>query len=268
MMASAPPHPTSKDAPSSMFEAEFIAAVLDSNRQAPQRLKDGQGRAPGCRFDVYRNNVSASLRAALCEGFPVVTKLLGVENMQGLADIHLRDAPPTSPLMMHYGADFPSFLERFEPLSHLGYLGDIARLELALRRSYHAKDTEEMDPARLGALSPETLMRCRLQLAPSIEVISSRWPLYDIWRFNTHDDASKPKPVAQDVLITRPDFDPLPQLLPPGGAVWIQALLNGACLAEATDLATQTVQGFDLSLPLTLLIGGAALVDLTHEEVS
>jgi hypothetical protein len=245
-------------------EAEFTTAILDARLPVPDGLLDGAAQPAGRRFSVYRNNVAVSLTEALHQGFPVIAKLLGKENMDGLAALFLRAHPPSSPLMMHYGAEFPRFIEGMPQLSHLGYLGDVARLELALRQSYHAADAAPLDPARLAALSSEALMQSRLTFAPAMTVLRSSWPIHAIWRYNTEDSAPKPQPQAEDVLITRPDFDPIAQPLPEGGAVWISALQAGETLGDATEAATHDFPEFDLSVPLALLIEGLALTDLSQ----
>ncbi|MCP4818153.1 MAG: DUF2063 domain-containing protein, partial [Shimia sp.] len=112
-------------------QTEFRGALLDGTRERPIGLTDEKGRAAGRRFDVYRNNVAVSLTEALAAGFPTIAKLLGEENFNAIAGLFLRQSPPASPLMMHYGAGFPEFLQTFEPLQHLGYLADVAHLELA-----------------------------------------------------------------------------------------------------------------------------------------
>lgn len=240
-------------------QAAFTAAMLDARQPVPLGLMDGANQPAGRRFSVYRNNVAVSLTEALHQGFPVIAKLLGKQNMDGLAGLYLRAHPPSSPLMMHYGDQFPQFLEGLQQLSHLGYLGDIARLELALRRSYHATDMDGLSPEAIGAIAPEDLMSTRFRIAPATELLRSPWPIYDIWRFNTKEEAPKPRAVAQDVLITRPEFDPEPHLLPAGGASFIAALLSGEPLSEAATAASATTDHFDLSATLALLITGQAL---------
>lgn len=247
-------------------QAHFCDALLDPEQPVPDGLTDGNGRPTTRRFNVYRNNVVVSLTDALATGFPVITRVLGRENINGLARLYLRDNPPDSPLMMRFGKNFPDFLSNLPQLAHLGYLGDVARLELALRRSYHAADSEAIDPATLGTMSPERLMDCRVTLAPAAYVLRSNWPIHDIWRFNTEQDAPKPVPVAQDVLITRPGFDPVPYALPPGAATWLAALWQGETIGAAYDLALDDHPRFDLSAPLALLLSGQALISLTPKD--
>ncbi|GHF73455.1 HvfC/BufC N-terminal domain-containing protein [Seohaeicola zhoushanensis] len=244
-------------------EDAFVAALLDAAQPAPEGLRDAAGGPAGKRFDVYRNNVAVSLTEALLTGFPVITRLLGQANMKGLAGIFLRAHPPASPLLMHYGAGFPEFLEGMEQLAHLGYLGDVARLELALRRSYHAADASPIPPEALEA-DPEALVGAKFGFAPAVELLRSDWPLHGIWRFNTEEDAPKPRPVAEDVLVLRPEFDPEPHLLPPGGADWIGALTAGATLDEAMDAAP----GFDPGPCLALLLRGNAITSVTLPETT
>ena len=244
----------------------FRAALLDGAYPVPDGLIDGNSHPAGRRYNVYRNNVAVSLTEALREGFPVVTKLLGQQNMDGLSGLYLRAHPPTSPLMMFYGESFPDFISGLPQLSHLGYLPDIARLELALRRAYHAADGTAINPEDLGALPPDALMAAQLQLAPAVQLIRSPWPIHAIWRFNTEDGAPKPAAQAEDVLVLRPEFDPEPHLLPPGGGAFMAALAQGASLGEAHEAAHADRPDFDLGPLLALLIQGDAITTLTKKD--
>ena len=245
--------------------ADFLPALLDPDRPVPQGLQDGAGRPAGRRFNVYRNNVTTSLIAALEQGFPAVLSLLGPQNFTGLARAFVQDNPPQSRLMMHYGAGFPDFLDATPALKHLGYLGDVGRLELALRRSYHAADAAPLDPAALGAIAADDLPATRFTLAPAVEVIRSPWPLHAIWAFATIPGSPKPQAQAQDVLITRPDFDPIAHPLPPGGADFIAALMQGATLGAAHDAGASAHDSFDPAPLLGLLIAGGAITGLKYE---
>jgi Putative DNA-binding domain len=247
-------------------QTQFRKALLDPAQAIPAGLSDGANNIAGARFDVYRNNVAVSLTEAMHSAFPVITKLLGPQNMDGLSGMFLRQHPPSSPLMMHYGGTFPDFLAQMEQLSHLGYLPDIARLELAMRRSYHAHDADPIDPSDIAGLAPDRLMASAIRLAPAVEVLSSDWPIYDIWRFNNVADAPDPRPVAQDVVITRAEFDPEPQLLPPGGAIWIGALVDGQTITQSTEAALACDPEFDLGATLAILLQGGAIVSLVEKD--
>ncbi|WP_299354515.1 DNA-binding domain-containing protein [uncultured Shimia sp.] len=244
----------------SVTQSDFRAALLNNDLAAPTGLKDANGVPAGRRFDVYRNNVAVSLTEALETGFPAIAKLLGEENFKAIAGVYLRQSPPSSPLMMYYGASFPAFLRGFEPLKHLGYLGDVADMEMAMRRSYHAADSAEMDDDVLSRIPPENLATAKIELVPSVEIATSPWPIYDIWAFNMIEGAAKPTAGAQDVLIVRRDFDPEPQLMPAGGGAFAVALAAGETLGDAAELATQSTPDFDLSASLALLLTCRAIL--------
>lgn len=244
-------------------QTEFRAALLDPERSVPDGLTDGAGQPTTRRFAVYRNNVTVALIEALRTGFPVLCKLLGDQNFDQLARIFVRAHPPASPVMMHYGADLPAFLDRFEPLAHIGYLADVARLELALRRAYHAADAPPLDPARLGHLPADALLRTVLQLAPAVQLVQSHWPIHDIWTYNTVAGAPKPRGIAQSVLVTRAEFDPEAHIITPAQLTLLDAIGNGATLEDAVDAANAEDPDFDLGPLLTLLVQQNALTDLS-----
>lgn len=234
----------------------FHAALLDPDAPRPAGLSDGAGQDAGRRYDVYRNNVAVSLTEALETAFPVVAKLVGPSNFKVLAGVFLRQHPPSSPLMMFYGDEMPSFLSTFAPTSQIGYLPDVARLELALRHSYHAADSTPIDPAVLQDMAPASLMAATLALAPAIRLVRSNWPIGAIWQFNTVAGAPKPEMAAQDVLVVRTDMDPEPILLPSGGGALVDSLLKGSPLGEAVENADT------LAETLGLLLGTGSIVNV------
>ncbi|MFD2739009.1 putative DNA-binding domain-containing protein [Sulfitobacter aestuarii] len=246
----------------------FRAALLDPEQPVPDGLLDGAARPAGRRYAVYRNNVTRSLIDALETGFPLLRKLVGAQNFRRLASLYVRAHPPRSPLMMFYGEALPIFLEDFAPLRHIGYLPDAARLDLALRDSYHAADSAPLDPARLAAVAPETLPALRLPLRPATRIIHSRWPLFDIWRYNFTKDAPKLRAEAQDVLITRPEFDPAPHLMPPGMAAFLTACARGKTLGEAQEAGLTGAAGFDLEAALGLALTSSAFAVMADGDTT
>jgi hypothetical protein len=247
-------------------QTRFSAALLDPATDVPTGLSDGQDHPAGRRFNVYRNNVAASLTQAMNDGFPVIAKLLGQSNFDGIAGHYLRAHPPHSPVMMQFGQGFPTFLAGFEAVKHLGYLADVARLELAIRSSYHAADAPAIAPSQLQSVEPDALLKAQLLFAPAVRLIRSDWPIFDIWQYNTVVDAPKPSAVAQDVVITRPEFDPDPHLLTPGGAIWIGSIQQGHNIGAAFDAAARVFPDFDLATVLSILIAGGAISGLNLKD--
>ena len=249
----------------SVSQTEFRRALFDPEAPVPTGMVDADKRPAGKRFNVYRNNVVVGLSDALEAAFPVIHKLVGDEFFRAMAGVYIRQNPPSTPMIMLYGSRFPKFLRKFKPVAHLGYLPDMARLELALRTSYHAADRAPIDPSVLPTLAPDALMASQLELAPAVQVVRSDWPIHAIWRFNTADNAPSPDMVAQDVLITRPDFDAIPQVLPEGGAIFVEALLQDDSFATALGKAKATCPKFDLGATLGLLLAGGAITQIKQD---
>lgn len=248
-------------------QTTFHTALLNPSEAVPDGLVDASEQPAGRRFSVYRNNVAVSLTQAMHQAFPVITKLLGTQNMDGLSGIFLRKHPPTSPMMMFYGEAFPEFLAGMDQLSHLPYLPDVARLELAMRTSYHAADSDAA-PADALAVPPEDVMQAKLEFAPAMQILRSEWPIFSIWRFNTHEGAPKPQAGGEDVLVTRPEYDPAPHLLPLGGADWIANMQAGLTIGQAFEKTAATTPDFDLGATLALLLQGGAITSVTIERLA
>ncbi len=237
-------------------QTTFADALLDADHPVPEGLSDAFGHKAGKRFDIYRNNVAVSLTQALETGFPVIRKLVGDEFFKAMAGVFLRAHPPEDPRLQLYGRRFPGFLAGFKPVRHLPYLADVAKLELGLRQSYHAADVVRLS---VTGLTPEAVLVLKPILAPASLVIRSRFPIYDIWRVNTKADAPKPGTDPQDVLITRPEFDPGPHLLPLGGVDMARHLKGRMTLSEAMAPALALNPKADISALLSVFISTGAL---------
>ena len=238
----------------------LIPALLDPEAAVPAGLVDTDGRAAGKRFDVYRNNVVVSLSEALAAGFPVIEKLVGPQFFAAMAGVFVRAEPPRSPVLTMYGATFPAFLETFPPVAHLPYLADTARLEYALREAYHAADAAPVAPERF---QDPRLLEARLTLAPATRLVASRYPVHAIWRANTEPGAPPASGGAQAVLVTRPDWDPKPVVVPHAAGQFVAHLLDGYNFQEALEAAGETL---DLAALLTLLIDNKSITRIEVPE--
>ena len=242
-----------------MRQAEFRAGLLDPKRAVPEGLTDGAGVPTQKRFDVYRNNVAVSLTEVLEASFPVIRKLVGDEFFKAMAGVYLRTHLPKTPMMMFYGDEMPTFLSRFGPAQSLAYLPDMARLEIAMRESYHAADARPVDAERLGALAPDALMAVKVVLAPSLRLVRSSHPIRGLYRANTEAEAPAPVKRPENVLVTRPGFDPVQHRISDAAADFIEALRKDQPLGIAM---TRAGRGLDMGAALGLLLRQGAINDL------
>jgi hypothetical protein len=254
-----------------MFEpmhAEFAAALLDAQRPVPAGITSHTSTAPARRFAVYRNNVVAGLVKVLAVRFPAVEKIVGEEFFAAMARLFVAANPPRSPLLMYYGSEFPAFIARFPPAAELPYLADVARLELARARAYHAADAKPVDPKALQAVDPAAVGDLRLRLHPSVEVVRSAHPIVTIWAMNAGEaELGEVKDWhAEDALVVRPLLAVEVRLLPPGGAAFLRSLRSGARLGRAAESALVEDQRFDLAANLAGLIGSGLVTGVRGME--
>ncbi|NIY98719.1 DUF2063 domain-containing protein, partial [Salipiger sp. HF18] len=116
-----------------------------------------------------------------------------------------------------------------------------------------------IEPAELLALDEEALERARVTLAPAVQLIASRWPLAEIRSYALGETRERPSSGAQDIVVTRPEFDPVVSALPERGHAFALALKAGMPLGAAV---TQCGAGFDPAPTLALLLGQGAITGL------
>jgi len=244
-------------------ESRFAAALLDPRAALPEAIANADGRSAR-RFAVYRNNVASSLVAVLAARFPVVRRLVGEEFFREMARVHATGEPPSSPVLLLYGGTFPAFLETFAPARAIDYLADVARLEFARGRAYHAADRVPLGTEAFASLDPARIGDVRLALHPSVSLLWSRFPVVSIWEAHQSDEVG---PIAdwspEAALVARPALDVEIRRLLPGGFAFMNSLADGATLASAVEAGSAAAADFDPTASLALLMAARVLVGIS-----
>jgi hypothetical protein len=210
------------------------------------------------RFAVYRNNVRHGLTRALAARFPVVEQLVGAEFFTAMARVFIAGAPPAHPVLLSWGEAFPAFLDAFPPLANIRWVSDVARLELARGRAYHAADAAPVPPDALAVAHPE---RLRFTLHPSVELFASPYPAVRIWQAHQAGATPGATPGAgpDHALVARSyDFTVMVASFDAGTHSVLSHLSAGATLGEAA--------GEDDPTPaLTLLLRHGLIAAITGD---
>ena len=249
-------------------QAAFVDALLDPDPPTPNGLRAWHGETPTRRFAVYRNNVIAGLIDALGERFPVCLRLVGVDFFGAMAGCFVRVSPPLTPVLSEYGGNFADFVANFEPARELPYLADVARLEYAIGRAYHAADADPLSLESMQALANVRLDDARISVHPSLQLVASKFPIVSIWRAHlpeaeaTAIDLKRP----EDAIVARPRLEVEAHVLPVGGFAFVRALGNGETFSAASSLASRVAPDFDLTDCFRVLLRSGAIAALHVED--
>ena len=237
-----------------MAQSEFAAALIDLNRLPPETICRYDGKPALRRFGVHRNNVYSSLVNTLADGFPVTEQLVGQEFFKAMASVYARHNLPRSPVMMFYGEGFGTFMDDFEPVAGLPYLGDVARLEYARRLALHACDAAMLSSKELGEIPASQLLQHSITLHPSVRVVASNYPVFSIWTQSmTTTDLAIPAQ-GENVLVARPEMDVELTLLPSGGVSFVNAIVAGQSLQQAAEALFEQGHGANIDALIRIIL--------------
>lgn len=248
----------------------FARALIDPDKPVPPGITCARGAADATRFAVYRNNVFVGLTRALATRFPVTRRLVGDDFFAGMARAYAQRHKPATPVILDYGDDFPDFVESFEPARGVPYLADVARIEAAWTRAFHAADAAPLEALALATIALDALTQTTLARHPAASLIVSNHPAGSIWEANQHEAV---RPVAnwrpETVLVARPALDVAVHVLPARDAGFAAALLSGATLGAAAEaaLAADTLSDFGAAA-IGLVSLGAFSAAITTETAT
>lgn len=248
-------------------EREFVAALLNSERPPPAGLTAWNGSDPTKRFAVYRNNVVVSLIDALADSYPVTQALVGEAFFRAMARVYVKDSPPRSRVLAFYGDSLPRFIEGFPPAASVPYLADVARLEMLRIRAYHAADRTVLPADTIAQFLDDTnaLPMLRVALSPSLFLLRSRYAVVTLWA--AHQGlvglAGVDPDVAENALVVRSGLQVDVMRVDDGDSVFVEQLMQGACLGAALETAGEAASDFDPGNILALLVRSQAISSMS-----
>lgn len=224
----------------------------------------GRGLDAEARIRVYRNNIFSNYRSAMREAYPVVLALVGEPFFHRAVDTYATNYPSRSGDLNDFGGEFSDFLAGWPLAAQLPYLPDVAKLEWAVERVFHAAEVPPLDLSALAAVSQEELPGLRFALHPASRIVRSPYPILRIWQVNqtgfTGDQSVDLGAGADSLLVIRRSGTVELERLSPGELELLQALASDLTLARAHSRAQEADSGLDLTALLQHHVLGGTLV--------
>lgn len=247
-------------------QALFAQALLDPSTAPPLPISTANHANVESRLNIYRNNMMASLCNALADTFPVIVQLVGLEFFNACARTFIRQQTKRSPLLTWIGADFAEFIAAFEHTAAMPWLADVARIEYARLKAFHAANTIEMNDKALQTLvqQPLSLINTAVFFREGVAVLRSPFAAYSIWLAHLQEsELSKVKlSRAESCLIYRTGHEIGTKFLTLGQAAFIDALMQAKTFSEAQKQALICDPEFQLSSAFLVLIQTRSLSGL------
>lgn len=228
----------------------------DAAKLAPTIM--GDGFRPEQRLNIHRNNTTVLLCEVLGNTYPVIKKLVGDVFFDAVARAYVRTQPPRSPCLFEYGGSFGDYLATVRAAAQLPYLPDVARLEWAWNESFYAADAQPLSASALANVDPDAYGDLTFTAHPSLRLVSSPYPIKDIWQVNQCDADSEASvdlnEGAQWLAVLRAQTSVTFIELSQGGYEMAARLNNGERLEDAFLAAQHVMPDFDPTSTLAVFI--------------
>ena len=212
-------------------------ALVGSYRQALSDLRTDDGVSAHCD--------RTSPIEVLAARYPVMRRLVGELSFRIVARRFILSEPPSVPIALNYGDNFPGFLRNQGTLPSIEYVADIAELEMARGRARYAADARSLAAAALSPPQTRRLHGLRVALHPSVGLVQSRFPIVTIWE-SSQTGRMIDRWGCEAALVAWPFFEVEVRRPPPGGYAFLRALSGGQNVATATAIAMDAAPKFEV----------------------
>jgi hypothetical protein len=183
-----------------------LATRADEERDAGRILVGTDELGAEERIRIYANMFIWRQIDALREDFPKLAALLGDEGFYQVAERYLAAHPSTHPSLSRLGDGLPTWLDQDQ--GRRPDLADLARLELARNLVFDEAEVELAKPELLREVPQDAVPELRLELAPSVRLLSLAHDSTAAWKqIEDGFPAPPPQPGRAWVAVWRKGYD-------------------------------------------------------------
>ena len=191
------------------------------------------------RLDVYINGYPARVQEAIEESFAAVPHVIGHRATHELVERYVHSLRQHSYNLDEVGAELPDFLRNDTLVAQFPFLPDIAHLEWAIARAFHAYDQPALDPQPLADWTDEHWQHAVMRFQSSVALVCSPWPIRELWEardtpIEVIDIDLRERP--DQVVVYRLGYSIRCESVSHHEALALGALLAGYRLGEVSDL--------------------------------
>jgi len=254
------------------LQRRFAAALFDDPRESLREEIRAAGIDSSERMGIYRQQLHAVFARTLALEFPVIERLVGKEYFRQLGREFQSAHPSRAGDLQHIGALFAAYLKSRFCGGTYDYLADVAALEWALQECMIAPAAPAFDRHALRSVDPADYAHLHLAMHPACRLVSSPYPLLDIWHANQPDAAATAivdlAGGATRVLLQRRGQGVEFHLLSASEHALLDRLARDFCLGAAFEAALESDTAFDLGPALRRFVTLGALTNATAPQSS
>lgn len=233
-------------------QAAFAAGIRgDAEAAATAAGIVAGGLAPAARLGVYRRNSLAIFETALGRTYAVVLRRAGEGAFRQYAREYRAAHPSPSGDLYWVGEAFPRWLQQRLAGSDYAWLAELARLEWLCEEILCAGESAPAALGELGHVPPERLADVRFEFQPWLRLLTSPYPVWQVWRANQPGEDGAPVDLAtgpEHVVLGRAGSDLVLRSVPMAEYEFVRQLHAGATLGEALESAGLAVEALGPTL--------------------
>jgi len=215
----------------------FFSALRDEPEPFATRIEPIAKLSPQECIRIYSRGYSVRLTDALGETFDATWWILGDEDFFKLSGKYIYSTVSHCYDLSDYGYDFPKFLSRQALAAETPFLPDLARFEWLFKEIFHKPNVKNEIDGGIGFAE-----NSRFIPSSSAKLLSSRYPIYDIWKLRSGpiEELSKiDLSTSQNLLIYKQESQVRVRMLDADEYIFMRALFNGNSISATLDIALE-----------------------------
>ena len=225
----------------SELQDKFKKRILPERRafDPKETLLNRQGGEAGeSRLDVYAGGYVARVRESLTEVYEAVRQILGPDRFGELCASYVAKHHSQDYNLNYVGRYLSSYLVDSEWSKEFPFLADLAQLEWQINQAFHSFDEVPLNPADIRSIPPEKWENLRIVFQPSVSLLSTHWPVLDLW-LGRHQPIGKlsahKTQIPERILIGRRELKVRCERLDHNQFELVRHLLGGETLGDACE---------------------------------